>query len=118
MTGKELKSIDSGTVLVIGGKEYEIVLDFNAICELEEKYGSFEKATEMLNTISGDFSQPGMLKNIRYLLYLMLLHSDPDITEIKVGSMLTMNNMQEVMNALGRAMNGTKAKKAGSPQEK
>lgn len=121
ITGKDLKQSEGGKVMTLGGKEYTIVMDFNAICDLEDKYGSFEKANKVLDSIGQDFKKPGAMKDIRFLLYVMLRHTDDEITERQVGKLITQDNMQEVMNSLGKAMYGTPTEvddpKEISPQE-
>ncbi len=121
MTGKELKQAGSGSKIILGGKEYEIALDFNAICELEEKYGSFEKAVDVLDKIGKDLKIPGAMKDIRFLLYLMLRHTDDNITEHEAGKLLTMQDLQKTLDSLGGAMSGSigagTEKNVESPQE-
>lgn len=122
ITGKDLKQSEGGATITLGGKDYIIAMDFNAICDLEEKYGSFEKATMVLESIGSDFSKPGAMKNIRFILCVMLRHTDDEMTERKAGKLLTMDNMQQIMDTLGKAMCGTTTenndpKKVESPQE-
>ena len=107
LKGNDLKQLEGGPSITLGGKEYIIAMDFNAICDLEEKYGSFEKAVTILDSIGSDFSKPDAMKNIRFILCVMLRHTDDEMTERKVGKILTMDNMQEVMDALGKAMGAT-----------
>lgn len=95
ITGSDLKAA-APAKLTIGGKEYEITMDFNVLCEMEERYGSMDKAGEALSS--------GRMKDVRFILYAILSQSDESLTEKQVGHMLTMQNMQEVMNALGKAM--------------
>ena len=47
MSIKDLKN--KKTKLKLGDKEFEIAFDFNAIAELDEVYGDFEKAVKALN---------------------------------------------------------------------
>lgn len=121
ITGKELKQSEGGTTIILGGKEYIIAMDFNAICDLEEKYGSFDKAIKILESIGQDFSKPGVMKNMRFILCTMLRHTDEEMTERKAGKLITTGNMQKIMDALGKAMYGTSTEvedpKAESPQE-
>lgn len=120
ITGKDLKQSEGGKVITLGGKKYELAMDFNAICDLEERYGSFEKATKVLDSIGQDFKKPGVMKDIRFLLYVMLRHTDDEITERQAGKLITMGNMQEVMDSLGEAMHGNTevdGPKEASPQE-
>lgn len=99
--GKDLKE-NQPTTLLLCGKAYELSMDFNVICEMEDRYGTFEKAGAAL---SG-----GKMKDVRFLLYAMLKQSDESLTEKAVGHMINMQNMQEVMNKVGEAM------KSSAPQ--
>lgn len=118
MTGKELKGTN-GAKIELGGKEYEIALDFNAICDMEEKYGSFQKAAQVLDGIGSNFDKPGAMKEIRFILCVMLRHTDEKMTEREAGRLMTLTDMQKIMNSLGEAMkqpdDGTK--NVESPQE-
>ena len=124
ITGTELKKSSSPKTITLGGKEYEVALDMNAICDLEEKYGSFEKAAKVLDTIGQDFTKPGAMKDIRFLLCTMLRHTDDSMTERQAGKLMTMDEMQNIMNSLGDAMSNSTPqveddeKNAVNPQEK
>lgn len=101
IAGKELKQGD-GVKITLGEKERNLSMDFNVICELENKYGTFEKAS---NALGG-----GKMKDVRFLLYAMLKQDDESLTEKAVGHMITLENMQPVIEALGASM------KASVPQ--
>lgn len=101
ITGADLKQ-SGGTKITLGGAEYNLAMDFNVICDLEERYGTFEKAGEALGS--------GKMKDVRFLLYAMLKQDDESLTEKAVGHMIMLENMQPVIEALGTAM------KASTPQ--
>lgn len=122
ITGKDLKQSEGGKTITLGGKKYTIAMDMNAICDLEEKYGSFEKAEKVLDEIAAfDFSKPGVISDLRFILCVMLRHTDDSMTERKAGKLITQDNMQEIMDSLGKAMYGTPTEidspKENSPQE-
>lgn len=121
ITGAELKNANAPKTIVLGGKEYEVALDMNAICDLEERYGSFENAAKTLDDIGQDFSKPDVMKNIRFILCVMLRHTDESMTEKQAGRLMTMQDMQHIMDSLGEAMGAsvpeTDEKNASSPQE-
>lgn len=81
MSIKDLKN--KKTKLKLGDKEFEIAFDFNAIAELDEVYGDFEKAVKALN------GGKGKLKAIRALTYSMIKPRYDDITLLEVGEMLS-----------------------------
>lgn len=113
ITGNDLKQ--KGTKINIGDKEYEIAMDFNVICELEEHYGSMDKVEAALSK--------SKMKDVRFILYAMLKQSDESLTEKQVGHMITVQNMQQIMDALGKAMQSAipeaddDGKNIKSPQE-
>ena len=120
IVGSDIKEIQ-GKTIALDGKEYKLVMDFNAICDMEERYGSFDKAVKVLDGIGSDFSKPGIMKDIRFLLCVMLRHTDEGMTEHKAGWLMTMESMQNITNALGVAMGASMPqgdeKKEASPQE-
>lgn len=133
ISGSELRDSSSGKTITLGGKNYEMVMDFNAICDLEERYGSFEKAFDAIFKKKEKGNKPEdnevktddiSMKDMRFMLCVMLRHTDDDMTERKAGKLITANNMQQIMNALGKAMTGSMPqpeddeKNAENPQEK
>lgn len=92
----EASDIKQKGVLINIDKERRLVFDLNAFCELEDKYGTIEKAMNEM--------QKGSIKAIRYMLYLGLLNEDETLTENKVGKLITVDNLQEVMQSLTVAM--------------
>ena len=112
ITGEYIKQ-STGTQIELNGKKYSLCMDFNAICDIEERYGSLEKGMEQIGK--------GKMADVRFLLAAMLRHDDDSITERITGKLITGKNMQEVMNALGKAMSGSmpegNEKKVESPQK-
>ena len=93
MDGKDLRQI--GVVIELD-KERHLIFDLNAFCDLEDRYGTIEKAMNEM--------QKGSIKAIRYMLYLGLLNDDENLTEKKVGKLININNLQSVMQSLTAAM--------------
>ena len=84
--------------------------DLNAFSELEEKYGSMEKA---FNAMQG-----GSMKAARTLLWAGLLHEDDKLTERQVGGMVTLENLETVMDSISKAlMEAMPQEEAGQVQE-
>lgn len=84
--------------------------DLNAFSELEEKYGSMEKA---FNAMQG-----GSMKAARTLLWAGLLHEDDKLTERHVGGMVTLENLETVMDSISKAlMEAMPQEEAGQVQE-
>lgn len=78
-------------------KERHLVFDLNAFCELEDKFGTINKAFDALQ-------EEGSMKPIRYLLYVGLLHEDETLTEKMVGSLITLQNIGEIMQKVTEAI--------------
>lgn len=73
-----------------------LVFDLNAFAELEDKYGTMEKAFEAMRS--------GSMKAARTLLWAGLLHEDANLTERQVGGMVTLENIQLVMDSITAAL--------------
>jgi hypothetical protein len=75
-------------------KEYEILFTLNAMADLEEKYGTVDKAFKALEDKS--------FVGIRFMLATALGHYEGmDIK--KVGNLIDMNNIGDIMQALADA---------------
>ena len=91
--GQDIKQI--GVVIKLD-KDRRLIFDLNSFFELENKYETIEKAmTEV---------QKGSMKTIRYMFYLGLLNQDESLTEDKVGRLITIDNLNNVMQGLAIAM--------------
>lgn len=77
-------------------RERIISFDFNALVDIEEKYGSVEKGLGVLEN-------PKM-KDIRYLLYLTLKGDDEDLTEERTGRLINLKNIDKVVEALSNSL--------------
>lgn len=81
-----MKVKDLKTILVpleLGERTFKIAFDFNAICELDEVYGDFEKAIKAVQ------EGKGRLKAIRALVYAAIKPRCEEITLLEVGELLT-----------------------------
>lgn len=81
MRAKDLKTIL--VPLELGDRTFKIAFDFNAMCELDEIYGDFEKA------IGAVQEGKGRLKAIRALVYSAIRPRYEDITVLEIGELLT-----------------------------
>lgn len=77
--------------VVLGGVEHTLRYDLNALVELEEKMGI--PLSEMGETKIS-------IKNVRSMLWAGLIHENADLTEVEVGSLVDMDNMAEVQEAI------------------
>ncbi|KHO62672.1 hypothetical protein THYS13_07350 [Thermoanaerobacter sp. YS13] len=77
-------------------KERHLKFDLNAFAELEEIYRDINIAFEAM--------QKGSIKAIRAMLWAGLVHEDKTLTLEKVGEMVHLGNINEVMNAITQAI--------------
>ena len=94
--GKNLDNVKTKSVKINLDKERELLYDFNAFVELEEKFGTIEDAMEEL--------QKGKLKNIRTILWVGLLSEDEEITEKFVGKQLGLSKLQDIAEKINEAL--------------
>lgn len=93
---KEIRN-SQPTTMELGGKVRTLQFDMNAYAELEERYGSIEKAMNQL--------QKGGMKDIRVILWVGLIHEEAvldeetgepikyNITPYQVGQMIKNTHM-------------------------
>lgn len=111
ITGSELKDA-AGKAIVLGdGNTYHLTIDMNAMCALEDHYGDFNNAMKVLSNLGTEEKGPDgepkpkkIMKDIRFMLWAALQHDNDDLTEREAGRLITLQNMNDVMNALGAAM--------------
>lgn len=82
--------------VMVDDKIFNIRYTLNAFAELEEAYGSVDKALKQL--------EEGSFKGIRKLLWAGLIHENPTLTEVEVGNMIDLENLNDFAGALTRAM--------------
>ena len=91
-------------------KPRTLLFDLNAFAELEERFGSMDKAFDAM--------QKGSLKAARTLLWAGLLHEDAKLTERAVGSMVTLGNLEVLMESITQAlMNAMPADPSAAPAQ-
>ena len=77
-------------------KTRTLLFDLNAFAELEDKFGSLDQAFQKM--------QQGSVKATRTLLWAGLLHEDESLTERKVGAMISLTNVETIMEQITRAL--------------
>lgn len=96
MTGTDLQ--DDGVAIILRGKEYHLSLDLAAICGLEKKFGTIQKAFEVLQNL--DASKPGMMENLEFMLWKMLQHENWEMTEAEASHLIDYKDLQRIMSAI------------------
>lgn len=84
-------------ITLCDGVERTLKFTLNALAELEDKYGSVDKAFEELDK--------GRIKAIRFVLWAGLLHTEEGLTEQQVGNLIDVSLMEELTTQLGVAFN-------------
>lgn len=80
----------------IGDKTRHLRFDMNAFAELEQMYGSVEKAIKSL--------QSGNIKSIINILWAGLIHEDAKLTPKAVGKMFDLKQINELGELIGQAI--------------
>lgn len=78
------------------GVERSIKFTLNALAELEDKFGSIEKAFELLE-------KNNSMKALRAILWAGFIHEDENLTEQQVGNLIDLAYMQELVQSLNVA---------------
>lgn len=92
-----MANVQRGEITIQLDKERTLVFNLNTLVDVEESLGY--SLSEMGENVS--------IKAMRTLLTAGLRHEDPELTEEFVGSLITLDNMGEVQEALGKAMGGS-----------
>lgn len=79
--------------LNLGGKTYPLRFTLNAMAEMEDRYGTVEDAFKALEASN--------FKAIRFMLWVGIAHGGVTLTETEVGDMIDMENLPELVKALG-----------------
>lgn len=95
MKAADLKS--KGIKFKLGDKEYNLKLNMNVFCELEEIYGDLNKAFEDLQDMK--------VKAIRALIYSAVKVEDDTATLMDVGENLGINDLERLGTAINEALN-------------
>lgn len=79
------------------GIERELIFDLNAMAELEDAYGSVDKAFEALEV-------GGSVKALRKVLWAGLLHEENPMSETQIGQLVDLQYMAEIVGSLNEAL--------------
>jgi hypothetical protein len=111
-----LKDIrEKKTPIQIGNETKNLFYDLNAFAELEEIYGSVEKAMDALTK--------GSVKAIINILWAGLIHENENLTQKEVGKMFDLSSMNEIGELINKAITNAvpgsedKPKNAQSPTQ-
>ena len=93
---KKNNMLDNGVAIELD-KTRNMRFDLNTLCDLQEEYG------DVIEVFQNGLQKQDF-KIIRKLLHASLVGDDPELTERAVGQMITMNNMQDVLESLTKAL--------------
>lgn len=94
MKASELKN--KGIKFKLGEKEYELKLNMNTFCELEEVYGDLNAAFDDLQSMK--------LKAVRALLYSAIKVEDESVTLKAIGEQLGLSDLESLGSAINEAL--------------
>lgn len=89
-----MANVQRGIATIVLDKERTIKFDLNTLIEVEDGLGY--SLSEMGDKVS--------IRAMRTLLTAGLRHEDKELTEEYIGSLITMDNMKDVQDALAVAM--------------
>lgn len=113
-----MSAIKDGRFPIMLDKERHLLFSLNAIDEMQDKFGGFDRLDEVL---SGRDS----IKNLRWLLTVLLNEGaeegEPELSEKQVGRLIHTGNFAEVKDAIFKAFsmgnNGTEEPPARDDEE-
>ncbi len=94
MKASELKN--KGIKFTLKDKEYDLKLNMNTFCELEEVYGDINKAFDDLQNMK--------IKAIRALIYSAIKVEDETVTLKGIGELLEVNDLERIGTAINEAL--------------
>lgn len=92
-----MANVERGEAKITLDKERTIKFTLNTLIEVEDALGHS----------LADLGDKITIRAMRTMLTAGLRHEDPELTEAYVGNLITMDNMGEVQDALGKAMGGS-----------
>lgn len=96
---KALKAVElknKGIKFTMADKEYDLKLNMNTFCELEEVYGDLNKALDELQNMK--------IKAIRALIYAAVKTEDETATLKDIGEKLGINDLERLGKAINEAL--------------
>lgn len=93
---------DGRYAIELGGKIQHLLFSLNALDEIQDKFGGYDKLSEVFNQDNKDW-----IKNTKWLLALLINEGaeegEPEVTEKQVGRWIHTGNIVEVQSAILKA---------------
>ena len=80
------------------GVERKLRYTLNSFALIEEKYGTIDKAMEIM--------EAGSIAAIRFALWAGLVHEDENLTEHYVGNQIELSDLEALAEKMNKAMMG------------
>ena len=90
-------------------KPRTLLFDLNGFAELEDKFDSLDQAFQKM--------QQGSVKGTRTLLWAGLLHEDENLTERQVGAMISLTNVESIMEQITEALTAALPEDTGDAEK-
>ena len=88
---------------------HTLFFDLNAFAELEDKFGSLDQAFQKM--------QQGSVKATRTLLWAGLHHEEETLTERRVGAMISLTNVESIMEQITEALTAALPEDTGDAEK-
>jgi len=117
-TGDKISKLRKSSVEIeVEEVKYFLRFDLNALIRLEDAYGNLEAAFDF------EENPTGAIGKLRKILFVGLEANHPDLTELQVGEMFSVDNFDEFQVAISKAMDlampeEDEQKKAGTPKDR
>lgn len=93
---------DGRYAIELGGKKKHLLFSLNALDEIQDKFGGYDKLAEVFNQDNKDW-----IKNTKWLLALLINEGadegEEEVTEKQVGRWIHTGNIVEVQTAILKA---------------
>ena len=111
---------DGRYAIEVGGRERHLLFSLNALDEIQDKFGGYDKLAEVFNQDNKDW-----IKNTKWLLALLINEGaeedEPEVTEKQGGRWIHAGNIIEVQSAILKAFavgtNGDNEPTEDTPEE-
>ena len=80
------------------GVERKLRYTLNSFALIEEKYGTIDKAMEILKS--------GSIAAVRFALWAGLIHEDENLSEHYVGNQIDLSDLEDLAEKMNKAMMG------------
>lgn len=100
-----LQAVRREKVILNLDKERELKFTLSSFADMEERYGSIDKAMEAVKN-------DGM-RGMRFLLYVGLRHEDRTLTEESVGDLIDVRDMSIISEAISKCFGNEQAPNTG-----